>query len=216
MSLQRKTPLRAKPLVAERPCVCGCGTLVGLTKRGNVQRYVKGHNAKRLPTPRFCTVCEAPLEYRQGSKHKTSSRACESEAKARAKIGALNPNFKGAESYKARQARWDACRGLCARCGSSGTGQGIHQHHVVYRQEVMRRGGDIWDVRNGVTLCLPCHTSHHHQSERRLLLTQLPDAAFGYAAELLGAGPAYEYLRRRYGGNDERLDGLLVEWESAA
>ena len=31
-----------------------------------------------------------------------------------------------------------------------------------------------------------------------------------FAREVLGAGPAYEYLRRRYAGQDPRLDALVT------
>jgi hypothetical protein len=39
----------------------------------------------------------------------------------------------------------------------------------------------------------------------------LPDGVFVFAAELLGAGRAYNALGRSYKGSDARLDALLVE-----
>ena len=37
----------------------------------------------------------------------------------------------------------------------------------------------------------------------------LPDSVFSFAAELVNAGWAFEYLRRRYSGDDPRLEALL-------
>jgi hypothetical protein len=39
---------------------------------------------------------------------------------------------------------------------------------------------------------------------------------FRFAEELMGAGVAYEYLRRRYSGQDERLIDLLDRTEIEA
>jgi hypothetical protein len=49
---------------------------------------------------------------------------------------------------------------------------------------------------------------HHVIYEQHLR----PDSVYEFAEETLGAGPAYEYLRRRYAGPDARLDGLLVRY----
>lgn len=66
------------------------------------------------------------------------------------------------------------------------------------------------DVRNLVPLCPAAHAAHHNRS-RPLRLAVLPDSVFEFAAEVLGAGRAFEYLRRRYVGEDARLDALLPE-----
>jgi hypothetical protein len=39
-------------------------------------------------------------------------------------------------------------------------------------------------------------------------LALLPDAAYAFAADTFGAA-AYDYLRRRYVGEDSRLDAIL-------
>lgn len=82
-----------------------------------------------------------------------------------------------------------------------------HAHHVVYRQELRWHRGDPDDDRNLVPLCLACHGAHHNR-QAPLPLRVLPDGAFAFAEDLLGAGAAYEYLRRRYAGEDMRLDAL--------
>jgi hypothetical protein len=38
----------------------------------------------------------------------------------------------------------------------------------------------------------------------------LPDSVFEFAAEVLGAGYGYEYLRRRYDGHDVRHERMLL------
>lgn len=83
------------------------------------------------------------------------------------------------------------------------------QHHVIYAQHVRNLGGDTCDPRNSFTVCELCHSAHHSKMDP-LLLTDLPDSAFEFANELLGAGPAYGYLRRRYGGHDPRLEALIA------
>ena len=89
-------------------------------------------------------------------------------------------------------------------------------HHVVYRQELRRLTGDPDDRGNLVALCRGCHARHHARVE--VLPTRvLPDSAFAFARDLMGAGAAYEYLTRRYmAGNDPRVAELLAEWERAA
>jgi hypothetical protein len=104
------------------------------------------------------------------------------------------------------------------------------RHHVVYKQELKRRWvSDIrqwiddpavvrvpWrklrdlydDERNLVPVCNRCH-ARTHSGVARLPLWVLPDSVYEFALELLGPGPAYEWLRRRYDGGDPRLDALL-------
>lgn len=95
-------------------------------------------------------------------------------------------------------------------------------HHVVYRQELRRHAEDIIreegllrDRRNLVPVSPKCHAKHHSR-QRAFELSMLPDSVFEFAEEVLGAGPAYEYLSRRYKGGDDRLDALLHAYEEAA
>jgi hypothetical protein len=107
-------------------------------------------------------------------------------------------------------------RGKCA-CGC-GKKRGLHRHHVVYQQQIRKETGtDIArgmrltaDPRNIVMLGYACHAAHHSR-QRVLGLHRLPDSVFEFASELMGHGPAYEYLRRTYGGEDPRLDALLED-----
>jgi hypothetical protein len=95
------------------------------------------------------------------------------------------------------------------RCICGCGGRAVHQHHVVTRQELRRHGGDPKDPRNLVPVALDCHGGHH-SGAARLRLNRLPDSCFEYAVELMGPGPAYEYLGRFYRGEDARLAALLV------
>jgi hypothetical protein len=97
-----------------------------------------------------------------------------------------------------------------SRCVCGCRKRGVHRHHVVYEQHVVRAGGKLKDARNLVWLAFDCHLAHHGRS-RVLPLGVLPDSVFVFASELLGAGAAFEYLRRRYAGEDARLDALLGE-----
>lgn len=83
-----------------------------------------------------------------------------------------------------------------------------NQHHCIYAQHVRGAGGDVWDPRNSLTLCYDCHARHHGGD--RIPLSALPDSVFEFAVELLGTGPTYNYLRRRYRGTDPRLDALIL------
>jgi hypothetical protein len=97
---------------------------------------------------------------------------------------------------------------VTARCVCGCMRRAVHSHHVVYQQELRRRGGSTTDVRNIVRIAGKCHRWHHDRHVV-LPLAVLPDGAFEFAVELMGAGAAYEYLRRRYAGEDPRLAALL-------
>lgn len=80
-------------------------------------------------------------------------------------------------------------------------------HHVVYRQQLRRRGGDPADLRNLVPVAFRCHGDHHSMSAP-FPLRLLPDSVFVFAVELMGAA-SYDYLRRRYSGEDKRLERII-------
>lgn len=86
----------------------------------------------------------------------------------------------------------------------------LDQHHVIYRQQLKRVGGDLWDGRNALALCASHHATHHHQITA-LALSALRDENYQFAVETLGADTAHNYLRRRYAGDDPRLDALLTD-----
>jgi hypothetical protein len=92
-------------------------------------------------------------------------------------------------------------------------------HHVIRRQDLRQAVKEDWifatyeelvlDPRNMVPMAQSCHERHHSRS-RPLRLSVLPDEAFEFAADVLGAGRAFNYLRRGYTGDDSRLSQLLV------
>jgi hypothetical protein len=109
-----------------------------------------------------------------------------------------------------REAGRESVRARCI-CGCGR--RGVQKHHAVYEQEVKRLGGAVDDPRNLVRVWHECHAAHHARVQA-FALRRLPASVFAFAEELMGAGPAYEYLRRRYAGEDERLDGLLRRYEA--
>ena len=115
------------------------------------------------------------------------------------------------------------------RCACGCGRKAPHKHHVVTRAELKqlartwarKRGFEpdgaeyhaerkrlIGDKRNLVSLAWDCHLAHHN-AKPRLPLAVLPDSCFEFALEVLGAGPAWSYMRRHYSGGDPRLDALL-------
>lgn len=168
----------------------------------------KFHNADRKrPLSAHCTVCGTSIDPGNPSKpRKTCGRPeCRNEAIARAKRGASNPNWLPITAAQ----RWHLQKERsCRRCGRR---RRLQLHHVVYAQHVRRERGDTYDPRDSLTLCLECHVSYHKGGPLRLPLNLLRDENFEFARELFGPGAAYEYLRRRYGGADPRLDALLAE-----
>jgi hypothetical protein len=107
--------------------------------------------------------------------------------------------------------RWRSALGTrCGHPSCPGHVEALELHHCVYAQHVRAAGGDLFDPRNALTIGRDCHGSHH-QRVYVIPLTALPDAALEFAVELLGRPAAYEYLRRRYSGRDERLERVLHE-----
>lgn len=96
----------------------------------------------------------------------------------------------------------------CVRCPH----RAVQRHHVIYGQELRRHGGPalLRDDRGRVPICKRCH-ERHHQRVDPLPAWVLPDEVFEFTLEVLGAGPGFEYLRRRYGGDDPRLESLRLE-----
>lgn len=98
-----------------------------------------------------------------------------------------------------------AGRGI--RCRLCVVKRSAQSHHVVYEQELARRGLVLWDLRNQMPLCADCHEKHHKRG-RPIPLIFLTDDNIEYAFEALGAF-AYDYLRQRYAGDDDRLEQAL-------
>jgi hypothetical protein len=69
-------------------------------------------------------------------------------------------------------------------------------HHVIYEQELARRGLPLFDPRNVLRLCRDCHMNHH-AGIAPIPLTALTQANLAYAFDVLGEF-ARDYLYRRY------------------
>lgn len=83
---------------------------------------------------------------------------------------------------------------VCAcGCGREGMVEG---HHVVYRQQVRKYGGDEWDLRNRLSIAPRCH-ARHHMGAKKIPLSALRKANVEFARDLL-AERADEYLARHY------------------
>jgi len=98
----------------------------------------------------------------------------------------------------------------CQMCGKM-RGTDWHPHHVVYAQHLKLHGHPIYDTRNAMRLCIPCHAAHHNRS-KVIPMSKLLDCHFQYAFEKLGGGAEF-YLKQRYGGEDERLARFQREAE---
>jgi hypothetical protein len=93
----------------------------------------------------------------------------------------------------------------CANCGSEGAWD---PHHAgVYEQDLRRLKLPLWDTDNALRLCWRCHGLHHAPASR-LALNVLREENISYAFRVLGPS-AYDYLRRRYLGEDRRLEAAL-------
>lgn len=95
------------------------------------------------------------------------------------------------------------------RCRACLTKKAAHSHHVTYEQELRKRGLPLYDRLNLMELCMDCHFSHHNRS-KVIPLMMLSDDHLDYAFAKLGAY-AYDYLTRRYAGEDDRLESRLEE-----
>lgn len=80
------------------------------------------------------------------------------------------------------------------RCVVCGRKRGLQAHHVLRQQDLrtyahrhhlsLHEAERIrWDVRNGLTVCKPCHDRHTGR-EKRILREQLPASVFEFVAEL--------------------------------
>lgn len=105
-----------------------------------------------------------------------------------------------------------AKQGRCAGCGGEGR---WHPHHAgVEKQELKRRGVSLWDPDNALRVCVICHWRHHYEPGFQLALSVLREENIRFAFGLLGPG-AYDYLRRRYRGQDPRIERALALTQAA-
>ncbi len=197
--LSRKAPLRAYSTAKG----ARSGTFKTCAREGcENQFYVEPAIAVRR---KFCSVACAGASYAE---------------RYRGRRGTKNPNYRhgrrAGERDREGERRWYAVLGAkCRHPGCPGRdGHRLVLHHVVYRQKIRQLGGDQFDPRNALTVCDGCHTSHHRRGRYVLPLVCLSDESYAFAFELMGPA-AYDYLRRRYSGDDPRLDDGLRKAEAA-
>lgn len=106
----------------------------------------------------------------------------------------MSPQQKLAQGAFRQAARLQRC---CANpdCNEP-MGHPWDPHHVVYEQELDRRGVPLDDPRNALRLCRSCHF-RHHQGNHPIPFNVLTPANVAYAKEVLGEY-AMDYLNRRY------------------
>lgn len=100
-------------------------------------------------------------------------------------------------------------RARCVNCGE----RAVHQHHLLFRQELRRRRVDAGATESVAPMCWTCH-GLVHEGGRKVSLSVFPDAVIGFAVDVLGPY-AVDYLDRRYADarTDPRLAGLTNEEE---
>lgn len=101
---------------------------------------------------------------------------------------------------------WEAARDqrVCAVTHTAGPWDA---HHVIEKQELRRRGVDVWDPRNALRVIKPVH-ERHTLAVKRIPLRCLTDENLRFAFEVMGLA-AHPYLHRLYWGEDERVEQLV-------
>lgn len=201
-------------------------------KRGPYQPKRHGKTAVECARPGCANVVEryaSDLErggrycsrecWRLDSSEQRKRATAAAAATTRDRKGTSNPAYRHGQRSgvrdRAGERRFKSGQTECVhpRCEDPRTR--VNEHHVVYEQHVRRAGGDRWDPRNALALCVPCHMSHHRRGTKIVPLVALRDENYAFAFELLGAA-AFDYLRRRYVGDDPRLHAWLTRVEAAA
>jgi len=125
----------------------------------------------------------------------------------RGKTGRKNPLYRHGDNDGRR--RWRATtETACRWCGSD---KQLRLHHVVYEQHVRDRRGDCWDPRNGLTLCLSCHSKHHNGTDSHVPIDRLRPENFAFAVELLGPYAVDYFMRYYHAEREEVLPRLPLQ-----
>jgi predicted nucleic acid-binding Zn ribbon protein len=191
----------ARPTTCARP---GCGR--GLPKKARAYcspacHYAdRGRILKRTQPYHRCGACGRVFAWDRTGPGAFCSDGCSREGPADAVVELVRSHGYRREDWYAQEMV------ACAGCGSADR---LSRHHVVFDQHVVAARGDRCDPANQLIVCWACHASLH--AKRDLSVALLPDSVFTFAAELLGNGKAYNYLVRRYAGEDARLDALLAK-----
>lgn len=85
---------------------------------------------------------------------------------------------------------------VCAVCETPGPWQ---PHHVVPKQWLDRQRLPLWDARNALRLCVPCHMNYEHGGRRVVVPeAKLVDVNICYIFEVRGLA-GMDFLLRKYG-----------------
>lgn len=113
---------------------------------------------------------------RRTSLKRTKGPARTGGPKARPKSPMSPQERLAAREWWARVARGQAC----VVCRGTRNVQG---HHVVPKHAVKKKGGEVWDARNGMAACEECH-ARHTNAFRRIPRYLVSSAAWSFAEEL--------------------------------
>ena len=160
---------------------------------------------------RECVICGTTRTLRRSDaalgRGKYCSPKCQAEGYRQTRKGPGNPAWRGGTRRPVEKGAWDArLRRECELCGSKDR---IRNHHIIYAQHVRKRGGNEWDPRNAISLCISCHARQHSGTSFRILVCDLPDEFWPFGKELLGDA-LWDYLARHYDDGNTKLEGLLV------
>lgn len=143
----------------KRYCSKTCFYTALSDKTGNLH-----HNYLRVTT--VCALCSTPFEHLPSKQRKFCSRKCAAQT-VPGMPKEQNPNWKGGVTPLIKAIRtskdyslWRSAVFLrdeyqCQQCGKR---KNLHAHHIEKVSENLSR---IFDITNGVTLCITCHQEQH-------------------------------------------------------
>lgn len=120
-------------------------------------------SVRNPPEPRSCAYCGVIFNSRD-----KRSRFCSRRCATKPRVGPLAGAWKGGKSLARKRARaggeltkwrkevFRRDRFTCRRCGASRVK--LHAHHVLPFASYPEK---MFDVDNGLTLCIPCHEAEH-------------------------------------------------------
>lgn len=119
----------------------------------------------------MCEACGSVFDDLPSKNRKFCSRSCASKAAIRNRGGIRgknNPNWKGgitpllksirtSKEYRAwRRAVFNRDNYICQKCGAFD--RYLHAHHIIPVSEDLSK---VFDIDNGLTLCIVCHQEDH-------------------------------------------------------
>lgn len=122
------------------------------------------HNYARATT--ICAVCETPFEHLPSKPRKFCSRKCAAQTVPQ-RVGERNPNWKGGITPIIKAIRTSKDYALWRRavferdeyrCQNCSVRSNLHAHHL---ERVADNVARVFDITNGITLCIDCHQQEH-------------------------------------------------------